>query len=179
MSLSTLVIAVRLFASFFVTQIPPRTSSTVSYIMLCCASPTLCDCIDRSPPGSSVHGISQARRLEWVSVPFSRGSSRPGIEPGSALSPALRANSLPTEPSEKPLLVSNHKRVFARIFWHLHILLISQFFIISGFLPPAWTSGTTSQFTFILSRFYILICKTTIISKYHGLLDGYVHFFLN
>ena len=36
-----------------------------------------CDCMDSSPPGSSVRGISQARLLEWVAIPFSRGSSRP------------------------------------------------------------------------------------------------------
>ena len=35
----------------------------------------LCDPMDHSPPGSSVHGILQARRLEWVAIPFSRGSS--------------------------------------------------------------------------------------------------------
>ena len=34
-------------------------------------------CKDCSPPGSSVHGIFQARTLEWVTVSFSRGSSRP------------------------------------------------------------------------------------------------------
>ena len=39
--------------------------------------PTLCDPTDCSPPGSSVRGISQARILEWVAVPSSRGSSRP------------------------------------------------------------------------------------------------------
>ena len=33
--------------------------------------------MDCSPPGSSVHGILQAKILEWVSAPFSRGSSRP------------------------------------------------------------------------------------------------------
>ena len=38
---------------------------------------TLCDPIDCSPPGSSVHGISQARTLEWISFPFSKGSSPP------------------------------------------------------------------------------------------------------
>ena len=38
-------------------------------------SPTLCDPMDHSPPGSSVPGILQARRLEWVAMPFSRGSS--------------------------------------------------------------------------------------------------------
>ena len=37
--------------------------------------PTLCDPMDCSPPGSTVHGILQARILEWVAIPFSRGSS--------------------------------------------------------------------------------------------------------
>ena len=38
---------------------------------------TLCDPVDWSPPGSSVCGILQARILEWVAMPFSRGSSWP------------------------------------------------------------------------------------------------------
>ena len=38
---------------------------------------TLCDPMDHSPPGSSVRGIFQARVLEWVAVPSSRGSSQP------------------------------------------------------------------------------------------------------
>ena len=38
---------------------------------------TLCDPINCSPKGSSVHGILQARILEWVALPFSRGSSQP------------------------------------------------------------------------------------------------------
>ena len=47
--------------------------------------PTLCDPINCSLLGSSVHGI-----LEWVAISFSRGSSPPGIKPGS---PALQADS--------------------------------------------------------------------------------------
>ena len=39
--------------------------------------PTLCDPVDCSLPGSSVHGILQARILEWVAISFSGGSSRP------------------------------------------------------------------------------------------------------
>ena len=39
--------------------------------------PTLCDPMDCSPSGSSVHGISQARILEWVDISSSRGSSQP------------------------------------------------------------------------------------------------------
>ena len=35
------------------------------------------DPMDRSLPGSSVHGIFQARILEWVAIPFSKGSSQP------------------------------------------------------------------------------------------------------
>ena len=38
---------------------------------------TLCDPLDYSLPCSSVHGILQARTLEWVSIPFSRGYSKP------------------------------------------------------------------------------------------------------
>ena len=37
--------------------------------------PTLCNSMDYSPPDSSVHGISQARILEWVAIPFSRDST--------------------------------------------------------------------------------------------------------
>ena len=39
--------------------------------------PTLCDPMDCSPPGSSVHGILQARIPQWVSISFSEGSSHP------------------------------------------------------------------------------------------------------
>ena len=51
------------------------------YPVCVCASDSvlsnLCDPMDCSPPGSSVHGIFQARTLEWVGIPFSRGSSQP------------------------------------------------------------------------------------------------------
>ena len=40
--------------------------------------PTLCYPMDYSPPGCSVHGICQARILEWVAISFSRGSSQTG-----------------------------------------------------------------------------------------------------
>ena len=44
---------------------------------------SLCDPVDCSLPGSSVHGILQARILEWVAIPFSRDLPDPGIEPRS------------------------------------------------------------------------------------------------
>ena len=39
--------------------------------------PTLCNTTDCSPPGSTAHGILQARILDWLAIPFSRGSSWP------------------------------------------------------------------------------------------------------
>ena len=39
--------------------------------------PTLCNPMDCSPPGSSIHGILQTRILEWVAISFSRESSQP------------------------------------------------------------------------------------------------------
>ena len=42
-----------------------------------CCPVRLCDPMDCNPPGSSVHGIVQARLLEWVAISFSRGSSQP------------------------------------------------------------------------------------------------------
>ena len=38
---------------------------------------SLCNPVDWSPPGSSIHGILQARTVEWVAISFSRGTSRP------------------------------------------------------------------------------------------------------
>ena len=58
---------------------------------------TLCDPMDCSLPGSSVHEILQARVLEWVAISFSRGSSPPRNQ---TWSPALQADSFPTEPRE-------------------------------------------------------------------------------
>ena len=63
-----------------------------------CAQPlqlcllTLCDCMDYSPPDSSVHGILQARILEWVALPSPGDLPDPGNKAGS---PELQADSLP------------------------------------------------------------------------------------
>ena len=49
----------------------------LSEVKLAQSCPTLCDPMDCSPPGSSVHGVLQARTLEWAAIPISRGSSPP------------------------------------------------------------------------------------------------------
>ena len=48
----------------------------------------LCDLLDYNPLGSSVHGIFQATKLEWVAISFSKGIPDPGIEPKSLASSA-------------------------------------------------------------------------------------------
>ena len=57
---------------------------------------------DCNPPCSSIHGIFQARVLEWVPFPSPGDLPNPGIEPSApAESPALQADSFTTEPPEK------------------------------------------------------------------------------
>ena len=46
-------------------------------VLVAQSCPTLCDPMECSPPGFSVHGILQVRVLEWITIPFSRGSSWP------------------------------------------------------------------------------------------------------
>ena len=71
-------------------------------------SPTLCKLMGYSLPDSTVHGILQARILEWVAIPFSRRSSWVGdrtfISYISYLS--WRGDSLPLAPPEKPQLMT-------------------------------------------------------------------------
>ena len=45
-------------------------------VLVAQSCPTLCDPMDISSPGSSVHGILQAQILEWAAIPFSRGASQ-------------------------------------------------------------------------------------------------------
>ena len=61
-----------------VTSCNPRPWSCCYCCSVAQSCPTLCSPVDCSLPGSSVHGISQARILEWVAMPSSRD---PGIEP--------------------------------------------------------------------------------------------------
>ena len=65
---------------------------------------TLCDPMDYSPPGFTVHGILQARILEWLPFPPPGDLPNPGIEPQC---PALQADSLPSEPPGKQVLNIN------------------------------------------------------------------------
>ena len=65
----------------------------IQYVKVIQSCPTLCDLMYYT-----VHGILQARILEWVAIPFSGDIPNPGIEPRS---PALQADSSPAEPPRK------------------------------------------------------------------------------
>ena len=92
-------------------SLPPSKVSTILTSGCCClvtqSCPALCDTMDCSPPGSSVHGISQARILEWVAILFSQDLPDLGAKPRS---PTLQADSLASESPGKPqIIVTTHK----------------------------------------------------------------------
>ena len=82
--------------------------------------PTLCDPIDGSPPGSSVHRTPQASILEWVAVcgvlfPPPGDLPNPGVKPLSPESPALTGGFFTTEPPGKPNSGLNNTKVLLSI----------------------------------------------------------------
>ena len=71
--------ALSLADGFFTTEPPGKPGKEVLKVKVLVTQLylTLCDPMDCSPPGSSVHGILQARILQWVAISFSRESSQP------------------------------------------------------------------------------------------------------
>ena len=128
---------------------------------------TLCDLMDCSPPGSSVHWVSQARILEWVSMPSSKDLPNPGIKPVSLSLVRWWAGSLPLVPPGNPILVapiltfklcdiftenSWAKFLLAQLMWSLPhcrglqaTLASSLCSINSGFLPAPKTCSMYSR----------------------------------
>ena len=77
-----------------ITEFCPGTPYTI-YIYACVhakflqSCPALCNCMECSPPGTFIHGILQARILEWIVMPSAGDLPDPWIEPMSLMSPAL------------------------------------------------------------------------------------------
>ena len=82
--------------------------------------PILCNPVDCSPPGSSVHGIFQARVLEWGAISFSRDLPDPGIKPESLRSPALAGSSLAIWAHRVFKIV---KILYTRLLWRLYVII--------------------------------------------------------
>ena len=108
---------------------------------ICCAEllqscPTLCDPMDCSLPGSSVHRVLQARILEWVPIPSSRGSSQPVIKPSFPTEPRFptqekQTGVLPSEPPEKPKNTG-----------------VGSLFLLQGFFPTQELGSSALQVDF-------------------------------
>ena len=96
---------------------------------------TLFSSMDCSPPGSCVHGISQARILEWGAIPFSRGILQDcpnlGFKTGS---PALQADSLLSQTPGKPSLVKTRRKMNAREDFFFNTLI--QLVLVKGLWWP-------------------------------------------
>ena len=101
--------------------------STPGCVLVAQSCPTLYDPMDCSPPGSSVHGISL--EMEWVAFPFSRGSSWHRDWTWAS----LQADSLPSEPSGKPLLLGVYmkKKGNTNLKRYMHQIFIISLFIIA------------------------------------------------
>ena len=85
---------------YIVYYIPGTVIGRLSVCLLTQSCLTLFDPMDYNLPGSSAHGILQARILEWVAISYSRGSSWPR-EPAL---PALAGRFFTSEPPEKPII---------------------------------------------------------------------------
>ena len=130
---------------------------------------TLFNPVDCSPPDSSVHGILQARILEWVAIPFSRRSSRPREQTQVS---CIAGRFLKSEPPEKPvsnLLCGEHLvSSYSQIVWHLgclQLLLLSTSFQLllhsenkdhgirsHYFMASRWGNNGNSDFIFLGSK---------------------------
>jgi len=89
---------------------------------------TLCDLMNHSPPGPSIHGILQTRILEWVAVPSSRVSS------WSRVQTCIQAGSSPLAPRGKHF----HSQIYAMgytldMFWDFFFLIKIILFLSSSF----------------------------------------------
>ena len=86
--------------------------------------PTLCDTMDHNPSDSSVHGILQARILEWVTMPSSRGSFQPRDQTHiSYIYLPQQVGSLPLAPPGKPLSNDIYFQLITHL-WFRHLLIL-------------------------------------------------------
>ena len=125
---------------------------------------------DLWPHGYTVHGILQARILEWVAFPFSRESSQPRIEHRS---PALQVDSLLAEPQGKPNICSNTLLVYLFFCFRLTSLCItvSMFIHLTTTDADSFFMGNIPLYTHTHTHTSISICYIFFI---YSSVDGYL-----
>ena len=136
---------------------------------------TLCDTMDCSPPGSSVHEIFQARILEWITISFSRGSSQP--RDGTQVSCTAGRFFLPTELQGKPIytisfdfclwLTSLQRMIMSRFIQVLQMALFNSFYelIIFHCVNLLYLSLCSCTFRLLLCLGY---CKSCCCEHWHA-----------
>ena len=88
---------------------------------------TLCHPMDCSPPGSSVHGILQARILEWAAMPSYRGSFQPRDQTHSSRGPCIAGRFFTTElPSTTPHEIKRHLLLGRKVMTNLDSIFKSR-----------------------------------------------------
>ena len=98
----------------------------------------LCDPVDCSPPGFSIHGILQARILEWVAISFSRGSSQPRDRTQVSRIASRRFNLWATR-------VQPGKKKVAQIYYSLHLPTAPRWDILAIGADSLWMAMITSD----------------------------------
>ena len=93
---------------FKIEDTPHKPSSVLVCAELLQSCLILCDPVDCSPPGSSLCGVLQARVLEWVAMPSSRGPAKLGVDPESLMSPTSSGGFLTTSATWKAQFSTRH-----------------------------------------------------------------------
>ena len=148
------LIVVNIYTSCFKIQmfLPLRVLCVISALWVCAQAKlfqlclTLCNSLDCSPPGSSAHGILQARILEWVPCPPPGDLPNPGIEPISLTSPALAGGFFTTNATWEALCIMYLLSLLLYILYHNYCLLVGPWCASSLF----WGFAETMCVSFIV-----------------------------
>ena len=106
-----------------------------------CMCATLCDSMDCSPPGSSVHGILQARIVEWVAMPSSRGASLPRDRTQFSYVSCITGRFFTISTTWEALL----SFLLRRYLWILTVFNVTFVYIYLILTETLWGRQTTSQ----------------------------------
>ena len=122
------------------TDCPNKSNDMCLYTLVCSQSPqlcpTLCDCMDCSPQGSFVCGILQARIVEWIAIPTSRGSSPPRKRTRLSCGSCFARRFFTAEPLVKPLYTHTYTQIYASDM----CIYISYFYVFSRTFPHTWNT---------------------------------------
>ena len=105
---------------------------------------TLWDPMDCSPPGSSVHGILQARILDWLAISFSRGSSRPSDWTQVS---CIAGDTLPLSHQGSPIYIHTHTHTHT----HTHNYTQISTWGVLSFILTSWSIIYWSILPYILT----------------------------